>query len=220
MGSDPVRIAACGQLTMSDAAWEQARSRTAVIRALADRGVIGIAAADRAAAELGISRRQVYVLLGKYRQGSGLITDLAVRRSTGGKGGHRLPEPVEEIIRDLIRRRFLTRQKRSVAALHREIASACAARGFKAPTRNTVTRRISMLSPVDVGRRREGAKAVRPLQSAGGDVPVIGSILANSRSAARPTVAASENQCSGLPPSSSMNRAKASTPMTAPVASS
>jgi putative transposase len=64
-----------------------------------------------------------------------------------------------------------------VAALHREIARACAARGLKAPTRNTVARRISMLNPLDVGRRREGADAVRPLQSAGGEVPVIGSIL-------------------------------------------
>lgn len=81
-----------------------------------------------------------------------------------------MPEPVEEIIRDLVRRRFLTRQKRSVAALHREIASACAARGFKAPTRNTVTRRTSMLSSVGAGRRREGAEVMRPLQSAGGDV--------------------------------------------------
>jgi putative transposase len=40
-----------------------------------------------------------------------------------------------------------------------------------------VARRISMLNPVEVARRREGADAVRPLQSAGGDVPVIGSIL-------------------------------------------
>lgn len=177
MEADPVRIAARGQLTMSDAAWEQARSRAAVIGSLAARGTTGLAAADRAAAELGVSRRQVYMLLERYRQSSGLVTDLAVRRSTGGKGGNRLPEPVEEIIRDLIRTRFLTRQKRSVAALHREIARACAARGFKAPTRNTITRRISTLNPVDVGRRREGADAVRPLQSAGGDVPPIGSIL-------------------------------------------
>lgn len=177
MDADPVRIVAQGQLTMPDAAWEQARSRDAVIGSLAARGTIRLADADRAAAELGVSRRQVYVLLGRYRQGSGLVTDLAVRRSTGGKGGNRLPEPVEEIIRDLIRGRFLTRQKRSVAAIHREIARACAARGLKAPTRNTVARRISMLNPVEVGRRREGADAVRPLQSAGGDVPVIGSIL-------------------------------------------
>jgi putative transposase len=177
MDADPFRIAASGQLIMSDAAWEQARSRAAVIGSLAARGAIGIDAADRAAAELGISRRQVYVLLDRHRHGSGLVTDLAVRRSSGGKGGNRLPEPIEEIICDLIRRRFLTRQKRSVAALHREIAGACAARGLKTPTRNTVARRISMLNPVDVGRRREGADAVRPLQSAGGDVPVIGSIL-------------------------------------------
>lgn len=177
MDADTVRIAAQGQLTMSDSAWQQARSRAAVIGSLAARDAVGIAVADRAAAELGVSRRQIYVLLSKYREGSGLVTDLAVRRSSGGKGGHRLPEPVEEIIRDLIRRRFLARQKPSVAALHREIARACAARGFKAPTRNTVTSRVSMLSPVEVGRRREGAEAVRPLQSAGGDVPVIGSIL-------------------------------------------
>lgn len=106
-----------------------------MIGLLAARGKTKLADADRAAAELGVSRRQVYVLLGKYRQGSGLVTDLAVRRSTGGKGGHRLPEPVEEIIRDLIRGRFLTRQKPSVAALHREIASACAA-NRRIPGRN------------------------------------------------------------------------------------
>jgi hypothetical protein len=69
--------------------------------------------------------------------------DLAVRRSTGGKGKTRLPEPVEEIIRDLIRKRFLTRQKRSVAALDREISRAYAAQGLKVPTRNTVAHRIA-----------------------------------------------------------------------------
>jgi putative transposase len=177
MDADPGRIVARGHLTMPDAAWEQARSRASVIGTLAAQGTIGIAAADRAATELGVSRRHVYVLLDRYRQGSGLVTDLAVRRSTGGKGGNRLPEPVEEIIRDLIRRRFLARQKWSVAALHREIARACVVRGLKAPTRNTVARRISMLDPVEVVRRREGADAARPLQDAGGDVPVVASIL-------------------------------------------
>lgn len=177
MDADPVRIVAQEQLTITDAEWEQARSRAAVIGSLAAQGTIRLADADRAAAELGVSRRQVYVLLGRYRAGSGLVTDLVVRRSTGGKGGNRLPEPVEAIIRELIRSRFLTRQKWSVAVLHREIARACAARGLKSPTRNTVAQRISMLNPVEVGRRREGEDAVRPLQSAGGDVPVAGSIL-------------------------------------------
>ena len=177
MDPDHVRIAAQGQLAMPEAAWVQARTRATVIGKLAARGSIGIIAADEAAAKLGISRRQVYVLLGRYRQGTGLVTDLAVRRSTGGKGKTRLPEPVEEIIRELIRKRFLTRQKRSVAALYREITRACAAGGFKVPTRNTVARRIAMLNPVEVGRSREGVDAVRPLQSAGGDVPAVYAIL-------------------------------------------
>lgn len=72
MEADPDRIVADGQLTMSDAAWEQAKSRAAVIGALATRRVTGIAAADEAAMKLGISRRQVYLLLGRYRLGSGL----------------------------------------------------------------------------------------------------------------------------------------------------
>ncbi|MET3896070.1 transposase InsO family protein [Micrococcus sp. UYEF12] len=33
------------------------------------------------------------------------------------------------------------------------------------------------MNPVEVGRRREGAESVRPLQSAGDEVPVVESIL-------------------------------------------
>ncbi|MBP2269210.1 orotate phosphoribosyltransferase-like protein [Pseudarthrobacter sp. PvP004] len=130
MDTDPSRVAADGQLMMSDAAWEQARNRASVIGALAERRSPSAAAVDQAAAELGVSRRRVYVLLARYRQGSGLVTDLAVRHSTGGKGRSRLPEPVEEIMRDLIRRRFLTRQRLSVAALHREMTSDICAASF------------------------------------------------------------------------------------------
>jgi putative transposase len=177
MEPDQGRIAEDGQLTMSDASWEQARNRASVISSLANRITTHVGDVDQAAEELGVSRRQIYVLLDRYRQGTGLVTDLVVRRSTGGKGGHRLPEPTETIMRDLIRRRFLTRQKLSLAALHREIVRACASQGVKPPTRNTVSRRIAKLNPVEVGRRREGKDAVRTLQAAGGDVPVIRSIL-------------------------------------------
>ena len=37
--------------------------------------------------------------------------------------------------------------------------------------------RIARMNPVEVGRRREGAESVRPLQSAGDEVPVVESIL-------------------------------------------
>lgn len=177
MDGDDSRIPATGHLTMPDVAWEQAQLRTRLISELAERDRVGLDAAGRVAVELGISRRRVYVLLQRYRQGSGLVTELANRRSDGGRGGQRLAEPVEQVIRETIRKRFLTRQKRSVASVHREVARACAVRGLPAPARNTVAARIARLSPVEAGRRREGPESVRSLQSAGGEVPVIDEIL-------------------------------------------
>lgn len=177
MDNGPDRIGSAGHLTMSDTAWEQARLRAEVIGKLAERDTVGLAAADEAAVDLGISRRRVYLLLKRYRQGSGLATDLGGHRSDGGKGGNRLSDPVEQVIRELVRKRYMTRQKRSVASLHREIARVCAARGLPAPARNTVTARIARMNPVEIGRRREGADSVRPLQSAGDKVPAIASIL-------------------------------------------
>ena len=75
MDEEPYGIPSPGHLTMSDAQWEQTRLRAEVIGNLAERDHVGVAAADEAAVELGISRRQVYVLLERYRQGSGLVTD-------------------------------------------------------------------------------------------------------------------------------------------------
>ncbi|EXF23871.1 transposase [Nesterenkonia sp. AN1] len=164
-------------LTMSDAAWQQAKLRTKVISRLAGSDPVGVVAADRAGVELGISRRRVYVLLERYRQGTGLVTDLALQRSDGGRGGNRLSAPVEQVIQELVRTLYLTRQKRSIASLHREIARVCVARGLPTPMRNTVAARIGRINPVEVGRSREGAERVRPLQSAGGEAPAVDSIL-------------------------------------------
>lgn len=166
MENEPSRIVATGHLIMSETGWEQARLSAKVIAKLAEHAPVGVLAADRAAVELGVSRRQVYVLLERYRQGSGLVTDLVRRRSDGGKGGNRLSESVELVIRDLVPKRYLTRQKRTMASLYREIVRVCIARGLPVPARNTVEARIARMVPVEVGQRREGADSVRPLQSA------------------------------------------------------
>jgi putative transposase len=111
-------------LTLPDAAREKARQPMNVVGMLAVFDFVGHQAADDAAHSLGLSRRQVDILIRRARQGSGLVTDLARGQSSGGKGKGRLSEPVELIIRDLLPKRFLTRQKRSLAALYREIAQA------------------------------------------------------------------------------------------------
>ncbi|HCL3525626.1 TPA: transposase, partial [Pseudomonas aeruginosa] len=156
-----------------DEAWAQARHRTEIIGPLAALEVVGHEAADEAAQALGLSRRQVYVLIRRARQGTGLVTDLTPGRSGGGKGKGRLPEPVERIIRELLQKRFLTKQKRSLAAFHREVAQACKTQKLPVPARNTVAQRIAGLHPAKIARSRGGQDAARPLQGAGGIPPEV-----------------------------------------------
>ncbi|WP_290336910.1 helix-turn-helix domain-containing protein, partial [Pseudomonas aeruginosa] len=138
MATDTAPITEHGVATLPEQAWERARRRAEIIGPLAQSETVGHEAADAAAQELGLSRRQVYVLIRRARQGSGLVTDLALGQSSGGKGKGRLPESVERIIRELLQKRFLTKQKRSLAAFHREVTQVCKAQKLRVPARNTV----------------------------------------------------------------------------------
>lgn len=173
MEPESTPISGHGLLTMPDAVWELARRRAEVIAPLAGLSIIGKQAVDEASRELGISRRHVYLLIKRYREGSGVVTDVAPGHSSGGQGKGRLPERVEAVIDELVRKHYLTRQKLSRAAFYREVVQACRTRELPVPALNTVTRRIARLHPVEVRRSREGRDAVRPLQSAGGNVPAI-----------------------------------------------
>ena len=73
----------------------------------------------------------MYALVGRWRAGEGVASDLLPGRSSGGRGGARLPDEVEAIVREVLRSRYLTRQRRSVAAVCREIARQCRVRGLR-----------------------------------------------------------------------------------------
>ena len=107
----------------------------------------------------------MYVLLQRFRAGSGRATDLMPAGPDGGRGRGRLDYRVEAIVAETIRKRFLTRQKRSVAVIHREIRPACVARGLRAPSRSTVARG----SPrwIRAGRARQGRTGRRPAAAVG-----------------------------------------------------
>jgi len=170
-GSPP--IPERGVATLSAAVWDAARLKAEVIGPLAALEEVGHQAADAAAQTLGLSRRQVYALIRRARQGAGLVTDMTPGRSSGGKGKGRLPEPVERIIRELLQKRFLTKQKRSQAAFYREVAQACRTQKLPVPARNTVALRIARLDPVKTVLSRKGRDAARELQGAGGVPPAI-----------------------------------------------
>ena len=158
---------------MPEAAWSEAQRRQQIIAPLADQEEISHQAADDAGQQLGLSRRHIYELVRRYRQSAGLLTDLAPGQSSGGKGKQRLPDQVERIIRELLQKRFLTKQKRSLAAFHREVAQACKAQKLRVPARNTVALWIAGLDPLKVTRSREGQDAARDLQGTGGGPPAV-----------------------------------------------
>jgi putative transposase len=166
-----------GVLTASGPVWGAAARWAEVIGRLASKSTVGLVAADEAAAELGVSRRQVYVLVGRWRTGEGVVSDLLPGRSSGGRGVGRLPEDVEAIVREVLASRYLTRQRRSVAAVCREIARQCRARSLPVPSRGTVLRRIAQLDPVKTTSAREGADAARSRRSAGGVPPEVTELL-------------------------------------------
>ena len=80
-----------GLLSASDNDWARARLRKEVIAPLSELKVVTHELADNAAAKLGVSRRQVYALIKRYRHGEGLLTDMLLNKSHGGKGKSRLP---------------------------------------------------------------------------------------------------------------------------------
>lgn len=166
-----------GALTAPARTWDLAVRRAEVIGPLVAQGTVGHEAADAAAAELGCSRRQVYVLVRRWRAGEGLVSDLLPGISGGGRGGGRLSDDVESIVRETLRTRYLTRQRRTVASVCREITRECRARGLRAPSRGAVLRRIAMLDPAVTVSARQGPDAVRALRSAGGAPPQVTGLL-------------------------------------------
>ena len=60
-----------GLLTVPDEVWQLAVRRAEVIGPMAAAPSVGAGAVDAAATELGVSRRQVYLLLGRWRAGKG-----------------------------------------------------------------------------------------------------------------------------------------------------
>lgn len=160
-----------GLLTLSENEWAQAKRRADVVGPLSRMPSVGRIVADDAAAKLGISRRHLYELIRRYKAGSGLVTDVAPKRSSGGKGQTRLLPEIEKIIIEAVDEFYLSKQRFSEAALVREIAKQCRRVGCRTPARNTIRRRIDSLDPRAVTMRRYGPDQARSLQSANGTTP-------------------------------------------------
>ena len=160
-----------GLVSLSAAAWDEAKRRAQVIVPLAALPVVPMAAAGVAAEQLGVSMRLVYELIRRYRTSGGLLSALAPRPPTGGRGSTRLSQPVERVIAQAIETVYLTRQKRRIETVVFEVRKQCRMLGLQVPAANTVRARVRAIRPETVRQRREGPAAAHTLRAAPGHTP-------------------------------------------------
>jgi putative transposase len=157
---------------VSTAQWDEARRSLPVIQRLVQttrRTRLDIAAA---AAELGCSRAQIYVLLSRYLTDPRL-TSLLPRRRGPERGGSRLMSEVDALIDEAIEAEYLTQQRPRIADLVIEVRRRCHALGLEAPGRKAIRARVRWKAPREIVKRREGRKAARDRFA-----PAIGSLEA------------------------------------------
>lgn len=133
--------------------WREARRRAEVIRPLAEGARCSRSAVRFAAAELGLSERQIYTLVRRCREADGELTALLPATSGGGRGKSRLSSALEAVIRGVVEELYLTPQRHTTAVVVREIQARCRREGLQSPSASTIRRRLRAL-PLAVHRRR------------------------------------------------------------------
>ena len=146
--------------------WKVARRRAEVMRPLAELERCPRGLARAAAAELGLSERQVYRLARRLRNADGALTALLPRSSAGGRGKQRVAATRDDLLRRLIEEFYLTRQRRSAADLTRAVRSQAAKAGLKPPSESTIRRRLKALSLAQRRKRGEAHPETEPIDGA------------------------------------------------------
>ena len=127
MATDTPPIAEQGVATLPEQAWERARRRARSLGRWRSRRRSGMKRPiwqPGAGAVPAAGLRPDPPCPARFRAGHGS----GCPASPVAKVKGRLPESVERVIRELLQKRFLTKQKRSLAAFHREVAQVQAAK--------------------------------------------------------------------------------------------
>jgi putative transposase len=143
--------------------WNEAHRRAVIIRPLAELKQCPRSQARAAAADLGLSERQVYRLIQRLREADGALTALLPGGSDGGRGRRRLAAPRENLLRRLIKEVFVTPQKQSAAELVRAIRSQSIQSELQPPSESTIRRRLKTLSLAERRQRGEPHPEAEPI---------------------------------------------------------
>ena len=145
---------------VGNAQWDEARRYLPAIQRLASSPNRTRAEVVAAAAELGCSTTQFYVLLNRYASDPRL-TSLLPRRRGPQRGLSRLTHEMDELVDEAIEKVYLTRQKPRLSDLVTEVRRRCHAIGAIPPGRKAIRARVRLKPRKEIVARREGHKAAR-----------------------------------------------------------
>lgn len=142
-----------------EAAWNEARRREELLRAVLDAADIERAIRETSASAK-VSRATLYRWKGDYlRDGlRGLVPNTAAR---GGKGQRRLDKNRETLLDEVIHRVYLRRTRPTIRHTYEQIIADFKTRGLPPPALRTVRARLMSISAARRAARREGTKGAR-----------------------------------------------------------
>jgi putative transposase len=149
--------------------WEIAKYRESIIKPLSKLSTCSLSLAEDAGKQLGLSWRQIYKLLQRYRSSGNKIASLLPNKSSGGKNKSRLNKIVESIIKATIEEYYLNTQKNKISFVVEEVRRRCYTNNLKAPADMTIRSRINCLIQKNVISKRQGRQSAKEQFS-----PIIG----------------------------------------------
>ncbi|PIZ03590.1 MAG: transposase [Gammaproteobacteria bacterium CG_4_10_14_0_8_um_filter_38_16] len=147
---------------------EKAKQREVVIKPLSVISCTRLEA-EIAGKKLGLSARQIYKLIRRYRSSNNNLRSLIIVKKSGGKGKSRISDNVEVIIQSVIQEKYLSKQQIKMSVIAEEVCRRCFYANIKAPCSNTIAKRIQQLSTKEILTKRRGVDDARKYQ------PVVGS---------------------------------------------
>ena len=136
----------------TDAQWECARRREAVIAAVANANDLADQV-TRVSTGLGVSRRTVFRWLAAYRDAPQTSSLLARPRGTP-TGARRIDVRLEQLIAEVIRDVYLTKVRAKKEEVVRQVGLRCSSERLAPPSRKAILARVRALDTRDVAMAR------------------------------------------------------------------
>ncbi len=134
--SDPAIAPVLSLVRATDAQWQRARRREAVIAELLNANDL-VNHVTRASAGLGVSRRTVFRWLAAYRDAPQTSSLLARPRGTPA-GARRIDTHLEQLIAEVIRDVYLTKVRAKKEEVVRQVGLRCASERLVPPSRKAI----------------------------------------------------------------------------------